>query len=750
MEMTVKVIALGYAFCGGDSYIRSGWNQLDFVIVVVGIVSWAAENVNVGGIRALRAFRVLRPLKLISNIESLQIVLNSLLKAIPKLVNVAALLLFFMVIYAIIGLEFYRSFLSQMCYDVNTNAWNETWRTVEEDSVCSMYPDKGVQCGDEQVCLHNDYPRDEGMQSFNNVGTALLTVFICTTQEGWTNVLYVANDTTGSSNINWLYFVSLIILGSFLITNLMLGVISGQFTREGEKLQMQAAHRKAVEEAKFKDTIQDYTKWIDEGTIVSDTQSGDNGGDGKGKGNGNGKGNDNNDVSVARHASGPAGVKRFDSEVLDSVVKDHQFSMSLPQKSASSDDDEGANTVINNRSDEDFEGDNGAGLPLLLIRLPDGSRVPVSVNMTETVKNVKRRIQHCLTDSMHYMLQPDGVVAGDDMMINDLDIIVRLPDELDAINHMDHNNKRALLKQSSLSIHSWAGYVAKSQTFTILVMSLVFLNTLVLGMEHYPQKEIYSVIFFWCEVFFLTLFGLEATFKIYAFGWKMYWSSKFNKVCRNAHTHTRTPVAHLPLHTFYAPVTHSFVCSCIYIYTCLLCVHVHTCVYKCFYMHMFIVIVRQVDFIVTVLSIIEFSCVQGAGMPSMGISVLRCVRLMRVFRYTSYWEGMNDLANALVDSFSSIISLLLLLLIFMMIFALLGMQLFGGRFNFAYGTPRTNFNSFEDALLAMFQVLSGEDWNAVMKDGIVAYNGIESDGCVCVSQCASPYPTLCACLCVRM
>lgn len=105
-----------------------------------------------------------------------------------------------------------------------------------------------------------------------------------------------------------------------------------------------------------------------------------------------------------------------------------------------------------------------------------------------------------------------------------------------------------------------------------------------------------------------------------------------------------------------------------------------------------------------VLSLMEFSLVQGAGIPSTGISVLRCVRLMRVFRYTSYWEGMNDLANALVDSISSIGSLLLLLLIFMMIASLLGMQLFGGRFNFVSGTPRSNFNSFSDALLAIFQV----------------------------------------------
>ena len=51
-----------------------------------------------------------------------------------------------------------------------------------------------------------------------------------------------------------------------------------------------------------------------------------------------------------------------------------------------------------------------------------------------------------------------------------------------------------------------------------------------------------------------------------------------------------------------------------------------------------------------------------------------------------------------------------------------GMQLFGGAFNFADGTPPANFNSFAIALLTVFQVLTGEDWNEVM------YQGIESQG----------------------
>lgn len=104
--------------------------------------------------------------------------------------------------------------------------------------------------------------------------------------------------------------------------------------------------------------------------------------------------------------------------------------------------------------------------------------------------------------------------------------------------------------------------------------------------------------------------------------------------------------------------------------------------------------------------------------------------------------------NSLLNSMKAICSLLLLLFLFLIIFALLGMQLFGGKFNFdETQMKRSTFDSFPQALLTCFQVtrfthypfifispftcgssspsqiLTGEDWNAVMYDGIMAYGG---------------------------
>jgi Ion transport protein len=89
---------------------------------------------------------------------------------------------------------------------------------------------------------------------------------------------------------------------------------------------------------------------------------------------------------------------------------------------------------------------------------------------------------------------------------------------------------------------------------------------------------------------------------------------------------------------------------------------------------------------------------------SFGLSVLRALRLLRIFKVTKYWASLRNLVISLLNSMRSIISLLFLLFLFILIFALLGMQLFGGAFNFGEGTPPTNFNTFPIALLTVFQV----------------------------------------------
>lgn len=67
---------------------------------------------------------------------------------------------------------------------------------------------------------------------------------------------------------------------------------------------------------------------------------------------------------------------------------------------------------------------------------------------------------------------------------------------------------------------------------------------------------------------------------------------------------------------------------------------------------------------------------------------------------------------SLLNSVRSIASLLLLLFLFIIIFSLLGMQLFGGKFNFdEMQTRRSTFDNFPQSLLTVFQV-----WTLLCRD----------------------------------
>ncbi|KAA0714093.1 Voltage-dependent L-type calcium channel subunit alpha-1D [Triplophysa tibetana] len=119
----------------------------------------------------------------------------------------------------------------------------------------------------------------------------------------------------------------------------------------------------------------------------------------------------------------------------------------------------------------------------------------------------------------------------------------------------------------------------------------------------------------------------------------------------------------------------------------------------------FVAFFNRFDCFVVCGGILETVLVELEIMPPLGISVLRCVRLLRIFKVTRHWTALSNLVASLLNSMKSIASLLLLLFLFLIIFALLGMQLFGGKFNFdETQTKRSTFDTFPQALLTCFQV----------------------------------------------
>ncbi|XP_041974500.1 voltage-dependent calcium channel type A subunit alpha-1 isoform X10 [Aricia agestis] len=552
VEASLKILALGFVLHKG-SYLRNIWNIMDFFVVLTGSMTIFAEyNVDVD-LRMLRSFRVLRPLKLVSRIPSLQVVLKSIIKAMAPLLQIGLLVLFAIVIFAIIGLEFYSGALHKTCYSLEDI--NEIVNDGESPTPCNadnetLAPYGAYVCAyDKNTCLEKWEGPNKGITSFDNIGFAMLTVFQCITMEGWTAILYWTNDALGST-FNWIYFVPLIVLGSFFMLNLVLGVLSGEFAKEREKVENRQEFLKLRRQQMLERELNGYVEWIckAEEVILAEERTTEE--------------ERMHIIEARRRAAAKKKLKNLG-------------------KSKSTDTEE-------EEQDEDC-GDDG-------------------------------------------FLKSKTRTAG----------------------------KCADFWRAEKRFRFWIRHTVKTQWFYWFVIVLVLFNTICVAVEHYKQPKYLTSFLYYAEFVFLGLFMMEMWIKMYALGPRIYFESSFNRF----------------------------------------------------------------DCVVISGSIFEviWSEVKGG---SFGLSVLRALRLLRIFKVTKYWSSLRNLVISLLNSMRSIISLLFLLFLFILIFALLGMQLFGGQFNFEDGTPPTNFNTFPIALLTVFQILTGEDWNEVMYDGIQSQGGIQ-------------------------
>ena len=99
---------------------------------------------------------------------------------------------------------------------------------------------------------------------------------------------------------------------------------------------------------------------------------------------------------------------------------------------------------------------------------------------------------------------------------------------------------------------------------------------------------------------------------------------------------------------------------------------------------------NYLDATVVLLSIVELAFLSGGGALSAfkSVRIMRTFRVLRVARLLKSMKSMQIIINVISRSFNSILYLAMLLLLFMFIYALLGMQIFGGNLSFSNGTPR--------------------------------------------------------------
>lgn len=271
-EFGVKVVAMGFVLHRG-AYLRDRWNWIDFVCVLSGWIDLASTWVGDGGsgasvLTSLRAVRVLRPLRTLTKLPGMQELITSMLASIPQLSNVVGILLFFLVLFGILGVQLLGGKLRHQCWAADDDG---VWASTED--VCNPFgdpltyscpPPAECRCGasglppnvsldasgaSRSACVEADNPNN-GMNHFDHLWAAVITLFQAITLEGWTDEMYRAQD--GAGNFLWIYFVLAIAFGAFLIVQLFLAVLSEAFDAENDKRRREARTHEQGTEAEQK------------------------------------------------------------------------------------------------------------------------------------------------------------------------------------------------------------------------------------------------------------------------------------------------------------------------------------------------------------------------------------------------------------------------------------------------------------------------------------------------------------------
>mmetsp|Transcript_10532 Transcript_10532/g.10601 ORF Transcript_10532/g.10601 Transcript_10532/m.10601 type:complete len:190 (+) Transcript_10532:210-779(+) len=98
-EALIKIIAFGFVENGKLSYLRDGWNVVDFLIVLLSFASFIVSE----ELKMFKIIRVLKPFRIISRNQNLKRAVRTLFNSIPNFLTILMTLLLFFMIFAIIG-----------------------------------------------------------------------------------------------------------------------------------------------------------------------------------------------------------------------------------------------------------------------------------------------------------------------------------------------------------------------------------------------------------------------------------------------------------------------------------------------------------------------------------------------------------------------------------------------------------------------------------------------------------------------
>lgn len=160
VELLLRIVAHGRQF------FRDPWNLFDLAVVGIAVIPASSESLS-----ALRALRVLRVLRVITVVPSLRRVVDGLLRAVPGMGAVGALLVLVIYVSAVIATGLFSK---------------------------------------------------AAPEYFGHLGTSLFTLFQAMTGEAWPDIARAVMETHPWA---WIFFVLYILVVSFAVLNLFIAVI---------------------------------------------------------------------------------------------------------------------------------------------------------------------------------------------------------------------------------------------------------------------------------------------------------------------------------------------------------------------------------------------------------------------------------------------------------------------------------------------------------------------------------------------
>ncbi|KAJ5575322.1 hypothetical protein N7450_009221 [Penicillium hetheringtonii] len=230
------------------AFLRHSFNRLDFVAIVAFWISFILSLEGVEKLHQLYIFKMLsclRILRLLALTNGTSVILRSLKRAAPNLVHVAFLISFFWLLFAIVGIQSFKSSLRRTCvwidpkgqsnytqseqfcggYLNDTTGEKMSWIDTLGVPADSHKP-KGYICPKGSLCIEGENPSN-GTVSFDNIVQSLELVFVIMSSNTFTDLLYYTTDSDYMAAA--LFFAFGLVILSLWLVNLLVAVITHSF-----------------------------------------------------------------------------------------------------------------------------------------------------------------------------------------------------------------------------------------------------------------------------------------------------------------------------------------------------------------------------------------------------------------------------------------------------------------------------------------------------------------------------------------